>query len=97
MKEAPSMNSSGVCQVASLGIVNIFLVRGRAWVCGNVLTGMATKVPYSEDGKMLANRLRSVVHELERVADLLAGQTNDAIGFFNEENGKHGARYLRDN
>jgi len=71
--------------------------RGRAWVCGNALAGMATKVPYSEDGEMLARRLRSVVHELERVADLLAGQSNDAIGFFNEENGKHGARYLRDN
>merc|ERR1719369_2596879 len=71
--------------------------RGRAWVCGNALAGMATKVAYSEDGQMLANRLRSVVTELERVADLLSGQSNDAIGFFNEENGKHGARYLGDN
>ena len=58
---------------------------------------MVTKIPYTEDGKMLGSRLRSVVHELERVADLLEGKTSDAIGFFNEENGKHGARYLGDN
>ena len=73
------------------------LFRGRAWVCGNALAGMATQVPYSEDGKMMGTRLRSVVQELERVADLLEGKANDAIGFFNEANGKHGARYMGDN
>ena len=84
-------------QVRVSGMKSIILYRGRAWVCGNALAGMTTTVPYSEDGKMLANRLRSVVQELERVADLLNGKGSDAIGFFNEENGKHGARYLGDN
>jgi len=70
--------------------------RGRAWVCGNALVGMTTKVPFTDNGKVLAGRLRSVVHELERVANLLEGNTNDTIGFFNEDNGKHGARYLGD-
>ena len=58
---------------------------------------MTTKVPFTDNGKVLAGRLRSVVHELERVANLLEGNTNDTIGFFNEDNGKHGARYLGDN
>ena len=58
--------------------------RGRAWVCGNALMGMTRVVPYTENGEQLAERLRSVAEELKRCADLVEGNTNDTIGFFDE-------------
>lgn len=62
--------------------------RGKAWVAGHALVGMAKVVPYTEDGARLAARLRSVARELERVASLVEETTNDTIGFFDEESGK---------
>jgi len=62
--------------------------RGKAWVCGHALVGMAKVVPYTEDGLRLSERLRSVARELERVADLVEERSNDTIGFFDESEGK---------
>ena len=62
--------------------------RGRAWVCGNVLTGMSRVVTYTEDEDQLAARLRSVAEELKRCADLVEETTNDTIGFFDESKNK---------
>merc|ERR1711935_1076141 len=42
--------------------------RGKAWVCGQALTGMVSQVKHTEDREKLAERLRSVATELERVA-----------------------------
>jgi len=67
--------------------------RGRAWVCGNALVGMTKSIPYTEDGEMLAERLRSVAEELTRCADLVAQKTNDAIGFFDESKGVYEEKY----
>jgi len=63
--------------------------RGRAWACGNALVGMTKQIPYTDNGEMLAERLRSVADELTRCADLVAEKTNDAIGFFDENKGKY--------
>jgi len=68
--------------------------RGRAWVCGNALMGMTKQVAYTENGDVLADRLRSVAEELTRCADLVAEKTNDAIGFFDESKGKYKEEYL---
>lgn len=68
------------------GVYEFF--RGKAWVCGNALVGMAKVVPYTEDGKVMADRLRSVAEELNRCADLVEEKTNDTIGFFDESLGK---------
>ena len=67
--------------------------RGRAWVCGNALVGMTKLIPYTENGEILAERLRSVADELTRCADLVAEKTNDAIGFFDESKGKYEEKY----
>jgi len=67
--------------------------RGRAWVCGNALVGMTKSIPYTENGEMLAERLRSVAEELTRCADLVAEKTNDAIGFFDESKGAYEEKY----
>jgi len=68
--------------------------RGRAWVCGQALSGMASKVPFTEDRQALAGRLRSVITELERVSSLLEGKSSDAIGFFDESRKRKGSEYL---
>jgi len=68
--------------------------RGRAWVCGQALSGMASKVPFTEDRQALAGRLRSVASEVERVAALLDGSSSDAIGFFDESRNRRGSEYL---
>ena len=57
-------------------------------VCGNALMGMTKVVPYTEHGEQLAERLRSVAEELKRCADLVEGNTNDTIGFFDETKNK---------
>ena len=44
------------------------------------------QVEYTQDGGEMSRRLRSVSHELDRVADLLEERTSDAIGFYNEVN-----------
>jgi len=75
------------------GITAYEFFRGKSWVCGQALTGMASKVPHTENRKKLAERLRSVVHELERVADILEEKTTDIIGHFDEDNKKHAAKY----
>merc|ERR1719419_868485 len=67
--------------------------RGRAWACGNALIGMTKKTAYTEDGEKLAERLRSVAHELSRCADLVEENTNDAIGFFDESKGVYEEEY----
>jgi len=77
-EDRPRGNRSGVYE----------FFRGKSWVCGHALVGMAKVIPYTEDGMALAKRLRAVAHELERVADLVEEKTNDTIGFFDEENGK---------
>jgi len=73
-EDRPSGNRSGLYE----------FFRGKAWVCGNALVGMSKVIPYNEDGKMMANRLRSVADELQRCADLVEEKTNDTIGFFDE-------------
>ena len=45
-------------------------------------------IPYTEEGSLLAQRLRGVARELERVARLVEETENDTIGFFDEEKGK---------
>jgi len=67
--------------------------RGKAWVCGQALTGMASKVPHTENRQKLADRLRSVSHELERVADILDGTNVDTIGYFDETTKSHRVNY----
>jgi len=67
--------------------------RGRAWACGNALIGMTKKTAYTEDGEKLAERLRSVAHELSRCADLVEENANDAIGFFDESKGVYEEEY----
>lgn len=70
--------------------------RSKAWTCSNVLKAMVEQVEYTQDGGEMSRRLRSVSHELDRVADLLEERTSDAIGFYNEESGKHEAVYQTD-
>jgi len=54
-----------MCRGDRSGLYEFF--RGKAWVCGHALVGMAKVVPYTEDGLSLSERLRSVARELERV------------------------------
>ena len=55
--------------------------------------GMTNMIPYTENCESLAARLRSVVEELTRCADLVAEKTNDAVGFFDESKGEHEEKY----
>ena len=49
--------------------------------------GMTNMIPFTENCEILAARLRSVVEELTRCADLVAEKTNDVVGFFDESKG----------
>merc|ERR1719481_27479 len=71
------------------GIAAYEFFRGKAWVCGQALTAMASKIPHTEDRVKLADRLRSVSHELERVADILDETVADTIGYFDETTKTH--------
>jgi len=67
--------------------------RGKAWVCGQGLTGMVSQVKHTEDRNKLAERLRSVATELERVSGILDGSLKDHIGFYDENANKHAVQY----
>ena len=58
--------------------------REKAWQCSHALAYLAEETQYTTNRETLARKLRSVVAELTRAADLLDGITDDTITFFDE-------------
>lgn len=55
--------------------------RGKAHQLGGALKHLAAHEQPTKNGTLLATRLRAITAELDRVASLLDGSTNDFIGF----------------
>ena len=70
------------------GVAPYEFYREKAWQASNALAYLAEETEFTLSGEQLARKLRSVLGELARAADLLDGTTRDAITAFDETRNK---------
>ena len=70
------------------GVAPYEFYREKAWQASNALAYLAEETEFTLSGEQLARKLRSVLVELARAADLLDGTTQDTITSFDETQNK---------
>ena len=70
------------------GVAPYEFYREKAWQASNALAYLAEQTEFTLSGEQLARKLRSVLAELARAADLLDGTTQDTITSFDETQNK---------
>ena len=70
------------------GVAPYEFYREKAWQASNALAYLAEQTEFTLSGEQLARKLRSVLGELARAADLLDGTTQDTITSFDETQNK---------
>jgi len=69
------------------GIAPYEYYREKTWHISHVLSHFAKNTPFSADGTVLGAKLRPVIEELTRAANILDSTQSDAQGYFDEEKG----------
>ena len=78
------------------GVAPYEFYREKAWQCSQALAYLAEETQFTNNREKLARKLRSVVAELTRAADLLDGVTDDTITFFDENKNKEQKDYAKE-
>ena len=78
------------------GVAPYEFYREKAWQCSHALAHLAEETQFTTNRETLARKLRSVVAELTRAADLLDGITDDTITFFDESKNKEERDYQKE-
>ena len=80
----------------STGVAPYEFYREKTWQASHALAYLAEKTKYTGSGVELARKMRSVIGELVRAADLLDGTTQDTITFFDETKNKEQMDYEKE-
>jgi len=78
------------------GVAPYEFYREKAWQASHALQHLAEKTTFTRSGQDMARKLRSVIGELVRAADLLDGTASDTITFFDETKNREEMDYEKE-